>query len=235
MSLILNIETATQFCSVGLARDGRILAIRESSEKNIHAAMVTVFSEEVILEAGVSMHDLAAVAVSMGPGSYTGLRIGVSAAKGFCYALDIPLIAVPTLQSMALLASITATDKIGTEKNILFCPMIDARRMEVYTALFDIQNREIKKTEALIVEADSFDEELKKHYILYFGDGAEKCREVLDPAGMIFLEGILPSSSGIAVISQEKFKSGEFADLAYFEPYYLQDFIAGKTKVKGLR
>jgi len=234
MSLILNIETATQFCSVGLARDGHILAIRESNEKNIHAAKVSVFAEEVILEAGMSMKDLEAVAVSMGPGSYTGLRIGVSAAKGFCYALDIPLIAVPTLQSMALTASVAAKDIINTEKNILFCPMIDARRMEVYTALFDVQNREIRKTEALIVEADSFDEELKEHRILYFGDGAEKCLEVLEQEGMSFLDGILPSSSGMALISQEKFKSGAFADLAYFEPYYLKDFIAGKPKVKGL-
>jgi tRNA threonylcarbamoyladenosine biosynthesis protein TsaB len=234
MSLILNIETATQFCSVGIARDGQILAIRESNEKNIHAARVTVFVEEVIREAGVNMTDLKAVAVSMGPGSYTGLRIGVSAAKGFCYALDIPLIAVPTLQSMALKALHLEEKRIGINPDFLFCPMIDARRMEVYTALYDYQNQEIRKTEALIVEENSFDEELKNHRIIYFGDGAEKCRELLDSEGMIYMDGIDPSASSMATISQEKFSSGDFADLAYFEPFYLKDFIAGKPRVKGL-
>jgi len=230
MPLILNIETATQHCSVALARNGNIVAIRESDEKNIHAAMVTVFSDEVCSEAGIKMSELDAVAVSMGPGSYTGLRIGVSAAKGFSYALNIPLIAIPTLQSMALTASL-----LERKDDILYCPMIDARRMEVYTALYDAENKEIKKTEALIIDEKSFDVELKSSSILYFGDGAEKCREVLDLKGMIFLDGIKPTSSSMAVISNEKFNSGSFEDLAYFEPYYLKDFIAGPPKVKGLK
>ena len=230
MSLILNIETATQHCSVGVSRHGKMLAIRESSEKNIHASKVTVFTQEVCSEANISMKDLDAVAVSMGPGSYTGLRIGVSTAKGFCYALDIPLIAVPTLQSMAL-GAMSATD----DKNALLCPMIDARRMEVYTALFDYKNKEVRKTEALIIDESSFDKELAGNSIYYFGDGADKCRVVLDPKGMHFLEGIHPSASGIAIIADKKFISGEFENLAYFEPYYLKDFVAGKPKVKGLR
>ncbi len=234
MSLILNIETATQYCSVGVSENGRILAIRESSEKNIHASKVTVFAEEALMEANVSMQDLHAVAVSMGPGSYTGLRIGVSAAKGFCYALDIPLIAVPTLQSMALRAALDNKAELELGENVLFCPMIDARRMEVYTALFDIENKEARKTEALIIDEDSFNEELSRHRILYFGDGAEKCREILDPKGMVFLDGIHPSAESLASISFEKFNSEEFEDLAYFEPFYLKDFIAGKPKVKGL-
>lgn len=231
MSIILNIETATQNCSVGLARDGQVLAIRESNEKNIHAARVSVFSEEVCKEAGIEMKDMDAVAVSMGPGSYTGLRIGVSAAKGFCYALEIPLIAVPTLQSMALSVLLTDVDQEAD----LFCPMIDARRMEVYTALFNRENREIKATEALIVDEDSFKHDAKKHRIVYFGDGAEKCREVLDPRGMNFIGGIMPSASGLAIIADQKFKQKKFEDLAYFEPYYLKDFIAGTPKVKGLQ
>jgi tRNA threonylcarbamoyladenosine biosynthesis protein TsaB len=228
MSLILNIETATQHCSIGIARDGEIIAIRESDEKNIHAAKATLFSKEVCIEAGIKMDKLDAVAVSMGPGSYTGLRIGVSAAKGFCYALDIPLIAIPTLQSMALIASrqIDGPD--------LFCPMIDARRMEVYTALFDINNTEIKKTEALIVDEGSFNEEIKSKNICFFGDGAEKCREVLEPKGMIFLEGIKPDANGMALLAHAKFLENNFEDLAYFEPFYLKDFIAGVSKVKGL-
>jgi len=230
MSFILNIETATQRCSVGLARDGEIIAIRESDEKNIHASKVTVFSEEVCNEAGIEMNKLDAIAVSMGPGSYTGLRIGVSAAKGFCYALDIPLIAISTLQSMALGVS-ASEDKEG----VIYCPMIDARRMEVYTALFDKHNQQLKDIEALIVDEHAFDAELQDHQIKYFGDGAEKCREVLEPKGMIFLEDVKPSATSMAVIAAMKFNKGSFEDLAYFEPFYLKDFIAGVPKVKGLR
>lgn len=230
MTFILNIETATQRCSIGLARDGETIAIRESDEKNIHAAKVTIFSEEVCREAGIDMNQLNAVAVSMGPGSYTGLRIGVSAAKGFCFALDIPLIAVSTLQSMAL----GAIETVGNE-DVLYCPMIDARRMEVYTALFDRQNKLIKDIEAMIVDEQSFEAELRDHTIWYFGDGAEKCREILDPKGMICLENIKPSARNMAVIAHTKFLEGSVEDLAYFEPFYLKDFIAGKPKVKGLR
>jgi len=229
MALILNIETATQVCSVGLADGENILSIRESHEKNIHAAKVTVFSEEVLLEAGKKMEDLDAIAVSMGPGSYTGLRIGVSAAKGFCYALDIPLIAIPTLQSMALGALLNTNDT-----NALYCPMIDARRMEVYTALFDPQNVEVRKTDALIIDETSFDEELKSNTIYFFGDGADKCKEVLTPKGMRFIDQVHPSTRSMAALSSMRFNGGQFEDLAYFEPYYLKDFIAGKPKVKGL-
>lgn len=233
MSLILNIETATQVCSVGLSRDGKILAKRESHEKNIHATVVSIFSDEVCKEVGIQMHELDAVAVSKGPGSYTGLRIGVSTAKGFCYALDIPLISIPTLQSMALGA--LSSNRESLPGNSLFCPMIDARRMEVYTALYDLNNIELRKTEALIVEENSFDKELANHSIYFFGDGAEKCRELLEPRGMIFLERIHPAADSMARIAAEKFNAKQFEDLAYFEPYYLKDFIAGAPKVKGLR
>jgi len=229
MTLILNIETATQVCSVGLSNDSELLALRESHEKNIHAARVTIFCEEVLKEAGKTMSDLDAVAVSMGPGSYTGLRIGVSAAKGLCYALDIPLIAVPTLQSMALRASQNIPDH-----QALFCPMIDARRMEVYTALYDANNDEVRKTEALIIDENSYENESGSNKIFFFGDGAEKCKEGLLPKGMSFIDGINPSAESMAHLSSEKFDNKDFEDLAYFEPYYLKDFIAGKPKVKGL-
>lgn len=228
MPLILNIETATQVCSVGLSEGNEILSIRESREKNIHAASVTVFIEEVLREAGREMRDLDAVAVSMGPGSYTGLRIGVSVAKGICYALGIPLIAVPTLQAMALRARST------TEGDSLLCPMIDARRMEVYTAIFDQNNLEVRPTEALIIDEHSFTTELQESTISYFGDGAEKCRKILDSSGMVYLPDIYPSARDIAVLAFEKFTDSKFEDVAYFEPYYLKDFIAGKPKVKGL-
>lgn len=229
MALILNIETATQLCSVGLSDGENILSVRESHEKNIHAAKVTVFTEEVLKEAGKEMKDLDAIAVSMGPGSYTGLRIGVSAAKGYCFALDIPLIAIPTLQSMAVGAF-----NMIRETNTLYAPMIDARRMEVYTALFDHQNKEVKKTEALIIDETSFSKELLSGSICFFGDGAEKCKEVLIPKGMRFIENIHPSAKSMAALAQKKFHTGQFENLAYFEPYYLKDFIAGKPKVKGL-
>ena len=229
MPLILNIETATQVCSIGLSEGSEILAVRESHEKNIHAASVTVFTEEVLREAGRKMQDLDAVAVSMGPGSYTGLRIGVSAAKGICYALAIPLIAVPTLQAMALRA------RSATEGDALLCPMIDARRMEVYTAIFDHNTREVRPTEALIIDEHSFSRELEKNTICYFGDGAEKCRDILDPLGMTYLPDIYPSARDIAVLAFEKFTDSKFEDVAYFEPYYLKDFIAGKPRVKGLQ
>lgn len=234
MPLILNIETATQVCSVGLSNGMEILSIRESHEKNIHAARLTVFCEEVMREAGKTMHDLDAVSVSKGPGSYTGLRIGVSTAKGFCYALDIPLIAVATLQSLALGALRLLEDSPKPPVNTLYCPMIDARRMEVYTALFDQQNNEVRATEALIVDGESFQKEIKSNVIYYFGDGAEKCRKVLDHEHMIYLDEIHPSATNQTVLANAKFLSKDFEDLAYFEPYYLKDFIAGKPRVKGL-
>ena len=234
MPFILNIETATQLCSVGVSDAGKMLSVKETSEKNIHASKVTVFAQEVCHEAKISMKDLAAVAVSKGPGSYTGLRIGVSAAKGFCYALDIPLLAVPTLQCLALGARKLLEENAILDENTIFSPMIDARRMEVYTALYDQDSNELKNTEALIVDEHSFNEELLKNKIYYFGDGAEKCREILDPKGMIYLEGVQPSATSLAEIAARKFKSREFENLAYFEPFYLKDFIAGKPRVKGL-
>jgi tRNA threonylcarbamoyladenosine biosynthesis protein TsaB len=237
MSLIFNIETATRICSVGLARGGQIMSIRESNEKNIHASKVTVFIEEILEETGVERKDIKAVAVSMGPGSYTGLRIGVSVAKGLCYAMDIPLLAISTLQAMALGAS----EILGhnTKEPDLFCPMIDARRMEVYCALFNVRNEQVREIKAEIIDENSFSSFLDSNRIWFFGDGADKCREVLSgkkdalfPRG-----GILdstPSARYLARLSHQAFLEDIFEDLAYFEPYYLKDFIAGIPRVKGL-
>lgn len=231
MNYILNIETATQVCSVGLAMDGNTVALRESSEKNIHAGKTTIFIEEVIREAAIGYEDLSAVAVSEGPGSYTGLRIGTSVAKGLCYSLDIPLIAVSTLQAMAL----GAAGKAGPVGDTLFCPMIDARRMEVYSALYDAGNEKVRDVRAEIVDENFLGDIFAGRKVLFFGDGAQKCREVLiNRTELHFLEAIVPSASHMATIAHQAYLRSEFADTAYFEPFYLKEFIPGKPKIKGL-
>ncbi len=219
MPLILNIETSTTLCSVSLAKAGKIIATKEVNEGFTHAENLHVFIEEVLSKAGNSTKDLNAIAVGSGPGSYTGLRIGVSAAKGLAYALQIPLIAVNTLQTMAAVA---------VQKNIsdiLFCPMLDARRMEVYTAIFDKDLNTIKETSAQILpEALSFFETGKS--ICFFGDGMPKCKELLSQIpNSIFLEGIVPSASGLVELSYQRHSKGQFEDVAYFEPFYLKNFL----------
>ncbi|MBS7565193.1 tRNA (adenosine(37)-N6)-threonylcarbamoyltransferase complex dimerization subunit type 1 TsaB [Mucilaginibacter sp. Bleaf8] len=224
MALILQIETATTACSVALAQDGKILALKERNERNIHAEVITVFIEEVMAAAGKSYAELDAVAVSSGPGSYTGLRIGVSTAKGLCFAMDKPLIAVETLQAMAdgMLAN-------PTDSNVLLCPMIDARRMEVYTAIFDHQANRIRPTSAEIIDANSFNDLLQQQPILFFGDGADKCRSTFEGnTNARFAADFINSAQYLTKRASEKFANAEFEDVAYFEPFYLKDFIAGK-------
>ncbi|MCD4731841.1 MAG: tRNA (adenosine(37)-N6)-threonylcarbamoyltransferase complex dimerization subunit type 1 TsaB [Bacteroidales bacterium] len=233
MTLILSIETATPVCSVALAKDHEVLAIKESAKKNSHSEIVTVFIDELMKENQISFKDLDVVAVSKGPGSYTGLRIGVSTAKGLCYALDIPLIAVNTLQSLSIGASKDYQFDEGLP--VLFCPMIDARRMEVYCALFDKNNREVRKTKAEIIEPDSFQTYLESNKVIFFGDGANKCKEVIQNPNAVFLENVFPTAKNMAGIALDKFKNQVFEDVAYFEPFYLKDFIAGVSKVKGLK
>ena len=231
MAAILNIETATRVCSVVLAVDGEVKSIRESHVANSHSELITLFTEEVIEDIGIRFSDLDAIAVSMGPGSYTGLRIGVSTAKGFCYALDKPLIAINTLKSMAAgMATLTH------EKDLLLCPMIDARRMEVYAAIYDMQLNEVKPTEAVIVDEQSFGKLLKNRRILFAGDGAPKCKDILShQKNAVFHDEFHPSAQYMAFLSEQKFRKKEFEDVAYFEPFYLKDFVAGIPKVKGLR
>jgi len=225
--VILQIETATASCSVALTDQERILFTKEINERNIHAEVITLFIEELIGKAGIKYNDLDAIAVSCGPGSYTGLRIGVSTAKGLCFALDKPLIAVDTLAAMANGAMKRYTGQLQSET--LLCPMIDARRMEVYTAVYRHDNSVIKPVSAEIIDENSFAEILRDNKALFFGDGAEKCRRVLSQSpNALFLEGFTNSASDLAQLAFEKFSAGIFEDVAYFEPFYLKDFIAGK-------
>ncbi len=234
MALILGIETATSICSVALVRDGELLAIRESVGTREHSAELTGYIADVFTEAGLSYQQLDAVAVSMGPGSYTGLRIGVSSAKGLCYALDKPLIAIDTLKSLVWQAlQQCKKDKINTG-NILFCPMIDARRMEVFTAMFDQNLQVVEAVNASVITEDSFASFAGKD-IFYFGDGASKCISLLELKNKFtFFDNISLSAKAICMLAETEFVNHNFADLAYCEPFYLKDFIAGKPRVKGL-
>ncbi|MFY7938866.1 MAG: tRNA (adenosine(37)-N6)-threonylcarbamoyltransferase complex dimerization subunit type 1 TsaB [Flavobacterium sp.] len=216
MALILNIETATKNCSVALSKDGKTLAIREIAEQNFsHAEKLHVFIEELLLETNVALKEVKAIAVSQGPGSYTGLRIGVSAAKGLCYALSIPLIAVDTLEILAR--------KIQISSGIIL-PMIDARRLEVYCAFFDSNYAKIRETKAEIIDENSFQEETEIIHLI--GDGAIKFKEILtDKKFKYYPEIQFPSAAEMSLISFQKFKNNQFEDVAYFEPFYLKDFV----------
>lgn len=235
MAKILNIETSTSVCSVALSINGEVVTIQESFTKNSHAELVTLFSQKVVADAGLTFTDLDAVSVSKGPGSYTGLRIGVSTAKGFCFGLEIPLISIGTLAAMAagMKSKLNNINDIGST---LFCPMIDARRMEVYTALFSSSLDEVEPTTAKIIDKDSFSNQLSGHKIFFGGDGAAKCKDILaHQPNAVFMEDFHPSATYLSKIAELKFRKNEFEDTAYFEPYYLKDFVAGIPRVKGLR
>ena len=221
MSYILNIETATKNCSVALAKEGKTILCKEIAEEGYsHAERLHVFIEEIVKEAGITFSDLAAIAVSQGPGSYTGLRIGVSAAKGLCYALGIPLIAVDTLQTLA--SQITVSDG-------LIIPMIDARRMEVYSAVFDVNHQNKREIQAEIIDENSFQGHDETLY--FIGDCAAKCKSVLTKDNFVFLENIkYPSAKEMSRLSYEKYKISDTVDVAYFEPYYLKDFMITTSK-----
>jgi len=216
MVYILNIETSTKNCSVALAKNGEIVLCKEIAEIGFsHAEKLHVFLEELLKETELSFKDINAIAVSQGPGSYTGLRIGVSAAKGLCYALDIPLIAVDTMQILA--------NQVTVEEGIII-PMIDARRMEVFSAIFDKNHLKIRETKAEILEEDSFSINNGPIYII--GDCASKVKTVLTHEKFVFLENhIFPSAKEMATLSYRLFKQNNFVDVAYFEPFYLKDFM----------
>ncbi|TRX26588.1 tRNA (adenosine(37)-N6)-threonylcarbamoyltransferase complex dimerization subunit type 1 TsaB [Flavobacterium franklandianum] len=221
MSYILNIETATKNCSVALAKDGKTILCKEIAEEGYsHAERLHVFIEEIIKESEITFQDLSAIAVSQGPGSYTGLRIGVSAAKGLCYALGIPLIAVDTLQVLASQVKVS---------NGLIIPMLDARRMEVYSAIFTPNFENKRAVQAEVITESSF-ENLRE--TLYFvGDCAEKGKTVLTKENFIFLEEIkYPSAKEMSFLSFDKYQKNDFVDVAYFEPYYLKDFMMTVSK-----
>ncbi len=221
MPYILNIETATKNCSVALAKDGKTILCKEIAEEGYsHAERLHVFIEEIIKEAQITFKDLSAIAVSQGPGSYTGLRIGVSAAKGLCFALDIPLIAVDTLQVLASQVKLSSG---------LIIPMLDARRMEVYSSIFNPNFENTRAVQAEIITENSFGDLQETLY--FVGDCAEKCKSVLTKDNFVFLGDIkYPSSKEMSFLSFEKYKNSDFVDVAYFEPYYLKDFMMTVSK-----
>lgn len=233
MSLILCIETGTDICSVALSRDGKMVALRESDMGKDHARKVGVFTQELLRENGIEPDELDAVAVGKGPGSYTGLRIGVSFAKGLCYALGIPLIAIDSLRSLA--ACLVEEVEVGIldiedwEQTAL-CPMIDARRMEVYAELFDTKLNPLSEVVAEVVTDRSFYDVLLTHKkLVIFGNGAEKCSGILEWAEYV---SVAPSARGLCAEAERRLQAGQTEDVAYFEPFYLKDFIVTASKKK---
>lgn len=220
MSVILCIETATTNCSVALGKEGELLALKEDYNNNYsHAERLHLYIDEILKENGLTPGDLAAVAVSKGPGSYTGLRIGVSAAKGLCFSLDLPLISVPTLTSLAL--------QVDKEAGDFIIPLLDARRMEVYTAGFTAGMEPVFETRAEVLDENSFREYLEKGEVTFIGNGVEKFKKICTHKNAGFVERKLPSAAEMVTIASEKFAGNAFEDVAYFEPYYLKDFMAG--------
>ena len=236
MALILSIETGTDICSVALSNDGELMALRESSEGRDHAKKVAVFVDELLKETGVQPADLDAIAVGKGPGSYTGLRIGVSFAKGMCYALNIPLIAVGSLDALVQVAredydaGIIDVEESDWNRASL-CPMVDARRMEVYTQIFDTNGAPQSDVSAEIISEETFADIRSSGKLVIFGNGAQKCCEVLSDALYI---SVTPSARGIVALAEQAFQNNQFEDIAYFEPFYLKDFIVIPSKKKLL-
>ena len=196
MPLILNIETATEVCSVALSRDGKIISIRESQNGFTHSENITVFIKQVVEESGVPLTALDAIAVSKGPGSYTGLRIGVSTAKGLCFALDKPLIAIPTLQALTY-GFLTKTSNFKLQTSNFFCPMLDARRMEVYCSILDSELNEVEPTNARIIDKNSFEIYLDSNHVSFFGSGAMKCKSIISNPNAIFIDDVFASASSM--------------------------------------
>ena len=222
MAYILNIETATKNCSVSIAKDGETISLKELSTANYsHAEKLHEFINLVIEEAKIETNQLNAVAVSKGPGSYTGLRIGVSAAKGLCFALDIPLISVNTLEILAT--------SISVDKGFVI-PLLDARRMEVYSSVFNFDGTILEKVKAEIIDENSFNDFLNKGKVTLIGDGVEKCKAVITHENVIFIDVKLPSANEMSKLSYDKYKKNDIEDVAYFEPFYLKDFVAIKSK-----
>ncbi|MFL1010778.1 tRNA (adenosine(37)-N6)-threonylcarbamoyltransferase complex dimerization subunit type 1 TsaB [Flavisericum labens] len=222
MSYILNIETATTNCSVSISKDGETIVLKEDNDKSYsHAERLHVYIDAALKEAKITPEDLSAIAISKGPGSYTGLRIGVSAAKGLCFALDKPLISVPTLEALA--------HKVN-QKDGIIVPMLDARRMEVYSAIFDSNYYEIRETQAQILDENAFAEYLQRGKVYFVGNGVEKTKLLLNHDNAVFVENELPSANEMSRIAYSKYQKNNMEDVAYFEPYYLKDFVALKSK-----
>jgi len=224
MAIILNLETATTNCSVSIAKEGTLVFLKEYNSTNFsHAEQLHNFIKEAIEEASLIISDIDAIAVSKGPGSYTGLRIGVSAAKGLCFSLDKPLISIPTLESMAHQLQI---------KEGYIIPVLDARRMEVYSKVFNANYKVVRNTEAEIIDTSSFISFASENKVHLIGSGAEKCKEILENKNFNFDNTIVPSAKEMCQLSYAKYQAKDFEDVAYFEPFYLKDFLV-QTKKKG--
>ena len=219
MAIILCLETATTNCSVGIARNGKIVSLKEDNSKSYsHAEKLHLFINEALEEAGITIADLDAIAISKGPGSYTGLRIGVSATKGLCFSLDIPLISVPTLDLLAY----KLKGKTG-----IFISMLDARRMEVYSSVYDSKINQIRETKAEVLDEQSFTEYLEQSEVHFIGNGVAKFEDICTHTNAVFHKQKFPSAQEMAEIAELKYQKSDIEDVAYFEPYYLKDFIAG--------
>ena len=222
MAYILNIETATTNCSVSVSKDGKTISLKEDNDKSYsHAERLHVYIDAVLKEVHINSNDLDAIAVSKGPGSYTGLRIGVSAAKGLCFALNKPLVSIPTLDVLA--------HQVKIDDGVIIA-MLDARRMEVYSAIYNSDYTQIRETQAQVLDENTFTEYLEKGKVYFIGNGVEKTKTLINHTNAIFIEGKLPSSNEMSLLAYNKNKISDTEDVAYFEPYYLKDFVALKPK-----
>jgi tRNA threonylcarbamoyladenosine biosynthesis protein TsaB len=228
--MIICLETATNICSVALCNSAGVISLKESNESKSHASMLTVFIGEVLKENGIRACDLEAIAVSKGPGSYTGLRIGVSVAKGIAYGASIPLIAIETTLSMFWGISGNENISYGENRNSLFCPMLDARRMEVYYAIYDADGNTVKNISAEIITEDSFRNIPEYQKLIFFGDGAAKCKDIINRTNAHFADDFRISASHMHRPVIQAFKDLRYENVAYFEPFYLKDFITSKTR-----
>jgi tRNA threonylcarbamoyladenosine biosynthesis protein TsaB len=227
MALILSLETSTTVCSVALHNNGKLVASAEMHKEQSHASKLAVLIDQVVKLADIPMSAIQAIAVSEGPGSYTGLRIGVSTAKGLCFALGIPLLSVSTLSLLAKQIQLKAI-----LDNAWLCPMIDARRMEVYCQIFDSEINVLQPIEAKVIDEESFRESLSDHKIIFFGDGAAKCKSVITHSNAFFISDIVPSAKELGFLASEKFSRNEFENLVTFEPFYLKEFLIKKPADK---
>jgi tRNA threonylcarbamoyladenosine biosynthesis protein TsaB len=228
--MIICLETATNLCSVALIDSAGLISLRESVESKSHASLLTVFIGEILKENSIQAGDLEAIAVSKGPGSYTGLRIGVSVAKGIAYAASIPLIAIETTQSMFRGIFENPENNYKTEKNILFCPMLDARRMEIYYAIYDNTGKTIKDISAEVINENSFRNIPESEKIIFLGDGAAKCKEVIKRRNIHFADDFRISAAHMRIPVLQAVKDQHFENVAYFEPFYLKDFITSTPR-----
>lgn len=226
MSCILNIETSTDVCSVSVSQDGACIFSQEDHEGPNHAVKLGTFVDEALSFADSHAIPLDAVAVSCGPGSYTGLRIGASMAKGICFGQDLKLIAVPTLELMAV--PVLLREEV--EDGALLCPMIDARRMEVYSAVYDRALHEVRGIQADVVDAETYREYLDRGPVYFFGNGAEKCMEVINHPNARLIKGVEPLAKWMFPIAERRIAQEKYEDVAYFVPFYLKDFVAHQPK-----